>query len=163
MGRLSGTERSAQRPGNRCRRAWPGPQGALPARRRAAGTWECRCDSDARTSSRRTEICRLLISNRPLGALWVPGNTAILLRRGGRVREVFVTSVRRQVRRNSSTVEERQVHSSSEGLMRLVCAWCGGTVRDGSTPVSHCICEACNGPALAEVRRRMQTLPRQSA
>lgn len=27
--------------------------------------------------------------------------------------------------------------------VKLICAWCGGTIKDGMGPVSHGICDSC--------------------
>jgi hypothetical protein len=29
-------------------------------------------------------------------------------------------------------------------MLRIVCAWCGTTIRDGNDPASHGICAACD-------------------
>lgn len=38
----------------------------------------------------------------------------------------------------------RTAHPQQERPVAVVCAWCGGLVRDGRAPVSHGICEQCS-------------------
>lgn len=39
-------------------------------------------------------------------------------------------------------------------VLRLECAWCGTTIRDGKLPISHGCCKACSEKLLAQMDAR---------
>jgi hypothetical protein len=45
---------------------------------------------------------------------------------------------------------------ATDAAPRLLCAWCGGTIREGSLPESHGICMPCSRRFRLELLQQME-------